>query len=181
MSQARDSDKLSLPVTERDRLQGSINASVTLVKYGGYQCPHSGQAYSIVKEIQKRLGGEVCFVFRHFPLIAIHAQAQKAAEAAEVAAAQGKFWEMHDMLFQHQQALDNGSLVEYAVMVDLDINRFLREMSAHIYAERVQEDLNSGISSGVVSTPTFFINGVRCQQSCNLENLLVAIAQASNS
>jgi protein-disulfide isomerase len=87
---------------------------------------------------------------------------------------------MHNILFEHQQTLDNGSLVEYAVMLSLDINRFLREMSGHIYAQRVQEDLRSGVSSGVVSTPTFFINGVRYKQACNLEGLLVAIAQASN-
>lgn len=180
MSQARDNDRLTLPVTQRDRLQGLIHAPVTLVKYGGYQCPHSGQAYIIVKEIQRQCGDQLCFVFRHFPLTAIHSQAQKAAEAAEVAAAQGKFWEMHDILFEHQQALDNGSLVEYAVMLSLDISRFLREMSGCVYAERVHEDLKSGVSSGVVFTPTFFINGVRYQRSCDLQGLLEVIAQASN-
>lgn len=180
MSQA-DNDRLKKPVTERDRIQGSIDAPIMLVKYGGYQCPHSGQAYIFVKEIQRRLGNQMCFVFRHFPLIAFHAQAQKAAEAAEVAAAQGKFWEMHDTLFQHQQSLDNGSLVEYAVMLNLDINRFLREMSECVYAEQVHADLRSGVCSGVVSTPTFFINGVRYQQACDLQGLLVAIARASNS
>lgn len=180
MSQKRDSERLTLPVGERDHIQGSMDAPVVLVEYANYQCTSCGQASVIVKEIQRQLGEQLCFVFRNFPLTQMHAHAQYAAEAAEVAAAQGKFWEMHDTLFAHQQALDDGNLVEYAVGLDLDISRFLRDMSAHVYANRVQEDFNSGVYSGVKGTPTFFINNVRHKNPWDRETLLAAIAKAGD-
>jgi protein-disulfide isomerase len=148
---------------------------MVLVEYGDYQCPYCGAAYPIVKQIQKELGTRLRFVFRNFPLTASHPEAEWAAETAEAAAAQGKFWEMHDTLFEHQQALDDTHLVLYAVALDLDKDRFVREMAEHVYADRVLEDLLSGAQSGVNGTPTFFINDVRHDNSYDLETLLAAI------
>ena len=126
----------------------------------------------------RQLGNGLCFVFRHFPLTQ-HPQAQKAAKAAEASAVQGKFWQMHNTLFKHQQALGNGFLVEYAIKVGQDIPQFLQDLSGYIYTERVQEDYNSGVSSGVSSIPTFFINDFRPQGAWNLESLIAAIEQRS--
>ena len=181
MTQKSVTAKLTVPVSERDHRQGPDTAPVTLVEYGDYECPYCGQAHLIVKEIQQRLGDQLRFVFRHFPLIQIHPHAEHAAEAAEAAAAQGKFWEMHDTLFEHQQALDDTHLVLYAVALDLDEDRFVREMAEHVYADRVLEDLLSGARSGVNGTPTFFINDVRHDNSFDLETLLAAIQAAMNS
>lgn len=179
MTQASDGNRLNLPVGKRDHIQGALNTRIVLVKYGDYQSPACGQAHLVVKQMQRQLGEQLCFVFRHFPLTQLHPQAQKAAEAAEVAAAQGKFWQMHDTLFEHQQALNNGYLVEYALEIGLDIPKFLQDMSGYIYAQRVQEDYNSGVSSGVSSTPTFFINSILYQGAWNLESLIAAIEAAS--
>lgn len=181
MSQASTPDRLMLPVGGRDHTRGPRDAPEVLVEYGGYQCPHSGQAYGIVQEIQQRLGDRLCFVFRHFPLTEIHPQAQKAAEAVECAGVQGRFWEMHDILFQRQPALGNGELVEYALELGLDMPQFLSTLAGRIYAERVYEDFESGVSSGVSSTPTFFINGVRHAGPWDLESLLAAIAAAGDA
>jgi protein-disulfide isomerase len=172
MSQALDNDKLTLNVGKRDHIAGLLNAPVLLLEYGDYQSPHCFEAYKIVKKLQRQLGEKLCFVYRHFPLTQIHPQAQKAALVAEGAGSQGKFWQMHDILFEHQQALDNGHLVEYALKLDLNISQFLQEMSARLHAPRVQEDFESGISSGVISTPTFFINGIRYLGTYDLENLI---------
>jgi protein-disulfide isomerase len=135
----------------------------------------------MIKAIQQQLGNRLGFVFRHFPQVSIHPQAQKAAEAAEAAAAQGQFWQMHDTLFEHQQALDNGYLVEYANDLGLDITQFLQAMWGHVYADRVTEDVESGLRSGVTTTPTLFINGIRYNDAWNLEGLLAAIARIENS
>ena len=132
----------------------------------------------IVKEIQLRLGDRLRFVFRNFPLTQSHPHAEHAAEAAEAASAQGKFWEMHDSLFEHQQALDDAHLVHYAAALQLDQEKFEREMTEHIYAPRVREDFLSGVRSGVNGTPTFYINGVRHDDSYALETLLAAIEDA---
>ena len=120
----------------------------------------------------------MCFVFRHFPLTQIHPHAEHAAEAAEAAGAQGKFWQMHDTLFEHQHALDDAHLVRYAAELKLDVDRFERELAEHVYANRVREDFLSGVRSGVNGTPTFFINGLRYDGSYDLEMLLAAIELA---
>ena len=166
--------KLNLPVNDRDHIQGPRTASVKLVEYGDYECPYTGQAYPIVKEIQKRLGDKLLFVFRNFPLREIHPHAEHAAEAAEAAAAQGKFWDMHDYLFEHQQALDDNHLLKYAAL-GIDTDKFRKEMSGHIYTSLIDKSLGEGIASGVEGTPTFFINGVRHNGSWDLETLLAAI------
>lgn len=170
--------KLVLPVTERDHSQGAETAPVTLVEYGDYECPYCGQAYPIIKNIQKRLKNKLHFVFRNFPITQVHPHAQHAAEAAEGAAAQGKFWEMHDYLYEHQKQLDDGHLKQYASAVGgMDTARFDDEMARHVYAGRVREDFMSGVRSGVNGTPTFYINGVRYDDSWDDETLLETIKQ----
>ena len=170
--------RLSLPVSDRDHAQGAADAVVTLVEYGDYECPHCGRAYPIVKEVQRRLGPQLRFVFRNFPLGEIHPHAQHAAEAAEAAAAQGRFWEMHDALFEHQGALDDRHLVQYATALALDDERLQRDLASHAYADRVREDFISGVRSGVNGTPTFFINGVRHDDAWDVESLVEALQAA---
>ena len=170
---------LAVPVSERDHTQGPATAPVTLVEYGDYECPYCGQAYLIVKETQLRLGDRLRFVFRNFPLTNAHPHAQHAAETAEAAAAQGKFWEMHDYLYEHQQALDDRHLLEAAEQVGLDAARFWQEIEAHSYAARVREDFLGGVRSDVNGTPSFFINGLRHDDSYDTETLLAALERAS--
>ena len=165
--------KLTLPVSsDRDHIQGRTSAPVTLIEYGDYECPYCGQAYPIIKEVQKQLGNKLCFVFRNFPLTEIHPHAQHAAEAAEAAAVQNRFWEMHDYIFEHQQALDDKHLEKYADNLGLNLAKFNNEMSSHVHAGRIREDFLSGIHSGVNGTPTFYINGMHYNDSWDLETLL---------
>jgi protein-disulfide isomerase len=165
--------KLTIPVKiGSDHIQGSANnnSPITLVEYGDYECPYTGMAYPIVKELIREFGNDkIRFVFRNFPLNDIHPHAQHAAEAAEASAAQNKFWQMHDYLFEHQKALDDGHLLEYAQKVGLeDIHKFKDDVSTHIYAPLIEESLKGGIDSGVEGTPTFFINGARYEDSFDL-------------
>src|SRR5579862_7735455 len=166
---------LTMPVGARDHIQGAAQATLTLVEYGDYECPHCGRAYPIVKEVQERMGAALRFVFRNFPLTEAHPHAEHAAEAAEAAAAQGRFWEMHDMLYEHQDALEDEDLVRYAKSLHLDVTRFVKEMEAGAYLERVRADFSSGVRSGVNGTPTFFINGARHDGPFDLASLLAAI------
>jgi protein-disulfide isomerase len=166
---------LTPPISDRDRSVGSLSAKIALVQYGDYQCLESGKAHQIVKTLQQNLGNQLCFVFRHFPRADIHPHAQHAAEAAEAATAQGKFWQMHDCLFANQASLSDGYLVEYAAMLDLDVERFLQDIAEDVRVERVRQDVESGIASGVITTPTFFINGTRYDGECGLTSLLTAI------
>jgi protein-disulfide isomerase len=173
--------KLILPVTsDRDHIQGSSTAHVTLVEYGDYECPYCGQAYPVIKEVQKRLGDKLQFVFRNFPLTEMHPHAQHAAEAAEAAAAQNRFWEMHDYLYEHQQALDDRYLEKYADYLGLDLAKFNTDMSSHVHADRIREDFLSGVRSGVNGTPTFYINEVRYDGSFDLETLLKTLRSVIN-
>jgi NhaA family Na+:H+ antiporter len=167
--------KLTPPLGERDHRQGPADAAVTFVEYGDYQCPHCRLAQSVVRDIQEQLGDRLCYVFRHFPISTAHPDAQRAAEAAEAAAAQGAFWKMHDYLYQHQEALDDKHLVQYAAELGLDAERFERELAEHIYADRVREDFLSGARSGVNGTPSFFINGERYDGPWDVESLLAEI------
>ncbi|MEM9266334.1 MAG: thioredoxin domain-containing protein [Cyanobacteria bacterium P01_F01_bin.13] len=161
-----------------DHVSGAENAGLTIVKYGCYQCPYSGQAHRLIRTIQQRLGQHVRLVFRHFPQIDLHPQAQKAAEVAEAAAAQGKFWQMHNLLFERQQALSDGCLVEYAAELGLEMSHFLKDVSGHVYEQRVQADLFSGIRMGVTCTPTLFINGIRQNGDDSLLQLLTVVIDA---
>lgn len=170
--------RLTLPVSERDHFQGNPNAPLTLVEYGDYECPYCGAAYPVVKQVQQRLENQLRFVFRNFPLTQVHPHAQSAAEAAEAAGGQGKFWQMHDTLYEHQDALDDLDLVQYATDLGLDVARFELDMTAHTYAPRVREDFLSGLRSGVNGTPTFFINGQRYDGSYDFASLLAALEAA---
>ena len=165
--------KLTLPVSiKRDHIQGKPGAPITLVEYGDYECPYCGQAYLILKQVQRQLKDKLRFIFRNFPLTQVHPHAQQTAEAAEAAGVQKKFWDMHDLLYENQQALDYYHLVEYATMLDLNIERFNNDLFSHVYAGRIHEDFISGVRSGVNGTPTFFINGVRYNDSWEYETLL---------
>ncbi len=179
MSRHATAARLALPVSDRDHIQGPRDAPVMLVEYGDYECPHCGRAYPIVQQIQRRMGRRLCFVFRSFPLRESHPHAQRAAEAAEAAGAQGKFWEMHDRLFERQFALEDDNLIEYAGDLGLDVARFWEELAARVYEPRVREDFRSGVLSGVNGTPTFFINGIRHDDSWDPEPLLAALERAA--
>jgi len=151
------------------------------VQYGDFECPSCGRAYPIVKEVQRRLGAKLRFVFRNFPLTESHPHAEHAAEAAEAAAAQGQFWEMHDTLYENQQALDDDDLVGYAEALGLDGSQFEEELSRHAHKARVREDFMSGVRSGVNGTPTFFINGVRFDDSWDPDTLTDALKAAART
>jgi len=180
MPDLSESPSLSLPVSEqRDHVQGPRAAPVTLVEYGDFECPYCGQAYPVVKELLSRQGGSVRLVFRNFPLAEIHPHARRAAEAAEAAGAQGKFWEMHDLLFERQDALGDEDLVGYASELGLDLDRFQVELAQNAYAGRVREDFMSGVRSGVNGTPTFFINGRRHDGNWDLASLTEAVTLAA--
>jgi protein-disulfide isomerase len=174
-----DGGHLTTPVSEQDHSQGPASAPVTLVEYGDYECPYCGAAYPIVKEVQRRLGDRLRFVFRNFPLTNAHPHAEHAAESAEAAGAQGRFWEMHDYLYEHQEALEDQDLAAYAAEIGLDVDRFDRDMTAQAFTARVRADFISGVRSGVNGTPSFFINGQRHNGSYDLESLLAAIERAA--
>jgi protein-disulfide isomerase len=173
-----DRGQIAPVIAESDHVQGSANAQVTLVEYGDFECPHCGRAYPIIKEIQRRLGAELRFVYRHFPLRDVHPHAQSAAEAAEAAGAQGEFWWMHDILFENQSELDDVSLIRYAERTGLDVRRFALDLQRRTFSHRVQQDHASGVQGGVHGTPTFFIDGIRHDLSFDLETLLLAIESA---
>jgi protein-disulfide isomerase len=171
---------LTLPVdADRDHVQGPADAPVTLVEYGDYECPFCGAAYPIVKRVQEQMGNRLRFVFRNFPITTSHPHAERAAEAAEAAAAQGRFWEMHDYLYEHQQHLEDTDLHGYAESLDLDVDRFDRELAENAHAARVREDFMSGVHSGVNGTPTFYIDGKRYDRSYDYDTLLAALEDAA--
>jgi protein-disulfide isomerase len=171
---------LTLPVSEeRDHVQGPADARVTLVEYGDYECPYCGAAYPIIKEVQARMGDRLRFVFRNFPISTAHPHAEQAAEAAEAAASQGPFWEMHDLLYENQKRLRDEDLRRYAEQLGLDVERFDRDLAEHVHAARVHEDFMSGVRSGVNGTPTFYINGARYDDSYDVETLLAALERAA--
>ena len=180
MSGIISKSQLRLPVAGRDHIQGPIDAPFALVEYGDYECPYCGRAYSIIKVVQERLGDRLCFAFRNFPLVNSHPHAEHAAEAAEAAGAQGKFWEMHNLLFENQDALDDEDLTQYAEALELDARRLIGEVLAGAHAARVQEDFRSGARGGVNGTPTLFINGVRYEGPPDAGALLTAFADALN-
>jgi protein-disulfide isomerase len=155
-----------------------VNASLTLVEYGDYQCPYCGAAYPEVKKVQKELGSELRFVFRNFPLTNMHEHAMNAAETAEAASAQGKFWPMHDFLYEHQATLGDPSVaLGYAKKLGLDTQRFEREIAQHMYQKRIKDDFMGGVRSGVNGTPTFYANGVRHDGDAVAKALIEALNQ----
>jgi protein-disulfide isomerase len=166
------------PVSAQDHSQGSLTAPLTLVQYGDYECPYTRQSTTIVRALQAQLGERLRFVFRNFPLIEIQPHALHAAEAAEAAAAQDKFWEMHDYIFHHQHTLEDADLLRFAEAVGLNQAQFQHDMQERHYLNRIEADLASGDQSGVAGTPTFFINGIRYDASWEQETLLAALTQS---
>lgn len=170
---------LTVPVNEHDHIRGSASAPVVLLEYGDFECPACGMAYPIVKALEAKLGAMLAVAFRHFPLSTVHPHAQRAAEAAEAAGAQRKFWAMHDCLFEHQDALEDTDLVDYAAQLGLDVPRFASDLGSHRYAPKVRADFTSGLRSGVNGTPTFFVNGVRHDGPYDAVSLLLSIQAAA--
>lgn len=181
-----DHNQLVVPPSEQDHRQGSLNARVVLVEYGDYQCSQCGELYTSIKAIQRQFEAtlygrdSLCFVFRHFPQPHIHPQAQKAAAATEAAGAQGQFWQMYEILLEHQQALENGYLAEYADRLGLNVPQFLRDLARGTYLDRINQDIESGIRSGVTHAPALFINGTRYRNALEIEPLLAAIVESGD-
>src|SRR5258708_538984 len=165
----------SLPMPDRDHIQGPVDAPIKLVEYGDYECPYCGEAYPVVKAIQERLGERLCFAFRNFPLANSHPHAEHAAEAAEAAGEQGRFWEMHDLLYENQDALEDEDLARYASELGLDARWLISAIEARAHAPRIREDFRSGARNGVNGTPSFFINGVRYDGITDVDELLAAL------
>ncbi|WP_411968806.1 DsbA family protein [Haloferax sp. YSSS75] len=173
-----DSPRLTVPVSDEDHVVGSATAPVTLVQYGDYECPYCGAAYPIVKDVLNELGDDVQFVFRNFPISGLHPHARHAAEAAEAAAEQGMFWEMHDYLYEHQTELEDENLLDYAATLGLDVELVERALETDAFDDRIQADFMSGVRSGVNGTPTFFINGRRYDRPWDKATLTSALEDA---
>lgn len=150
---------MSIDITKNDHMRGLANAPVVLVEYGDFQCPYCRDAYYILQRVKKQLGDRILFVFRNFPLMDLHPQAVEAALAAEVSAKQDKFWEMHDMLFENQKALERADLMEYAHRLHLNMIDFQEGFEQKEHLDKIKSDFKSGVNNGVQGTPTFFING----------------------
>ncbi|MFT3936215.1 MAG: thioredoxin domain-containing protein [Chitinophagaceae bacterium] len=157
---------------EHDHWQGHADAPIVLVEYGDYQCPHCGRAYPIIKSIQEKMGDQLRFAFRNFPLAEIHPYATSAAIAAEAAALQHKFWEMHDYIFEHQKKLNDIFLLRYAGQLQMNVEKFESDITSSALAQKVEKDFESGIRSGVNGTPSFFINGEKYNGSWEEQDFL---------
>jgi protein-disulfide isomerase len=180
MKRNEETVKLAVPVNRQDHILGPSTAPLTLVEYGDYQCVYCGDAYPVIKEVRQILGDKLRFVFRNFPLVEAHPFAEHAAEAAESAAARKRFWEMHDILFEHQDALEDEQLAQYAMDLGLDATALISEVEQGRFAPRIQEDFNGGVESGVNGTPTFFINDIRYEGEDTLRSLLAALEEAES-
>jgi len=173
-----ETNQLAVPVRRRDHIQGAMNAPLTLLEYGDYECPYCSQACELVKQITETLGARLRFVFRNFPLANIHPHAVHAAEAAEAAGAQGRFWEMHELLFAHQDALGDEDLGRYATELRLDDERVRREIDAGTHFGRIRNDFKNGVRSGVSGTPTFFVNDARYDGLLDSGSLIAALNES---
>lgn len=167
--------ELSEPAGPADHLRGPDEAVITLVEYGDFECPNCRQAAGAVKLLQARFEGRVRLAFRNYPLEQIHPHSLQAALAAECAGAQGKFWPMHDLLFENQERLQPGQILEYARTLGLDEQRFSAEMDNRAYLQQVRGHQRSGDASGVRATPTFFVNGRLQDVSFGLQSLFDAV------
>jgi len=165
------------PVSAQDHIQGPSDAPVTLVEYGDYQCPYCGEAHPVVKRLQKALGKQLRFVFRNFPLTQAHPYAMIAAELAEAAGLQGKFWQMHDWIFEHQDDLEPDILPSWAEKVGLDLTEFGNASKQEAVTKRILEDVEGADGSGVDGTPCFFINGTRYDGETDYDSLRTALRQ----
>lgn len=171
-------DPLLQPDAATDHILGPASARVTLVEYGDFQCPSCAQAHDALKIMLAHFGNDLRFAYRHFPQRATHPDAELAAEAAEAAGAQGRFWPFHDLLFEHRQHLKEKHLQDYARRLDLDMARYQYEMKDHVYLQRVQEHLQGGQHLGLRGTPGFYVNGVYTDVSFGLQHLHEAIERA---
>lgn len=170
---------LKVPVSSADHVQGPDGAVVTLLEYGDYECPFCKMAYPVVKRLQKHFGARLRFVFRNFPLRELHPHAQAAAETAEFAAVHGKFWEMHDLLYENQERLGDALLFELAEDLKLPAEELTQALESGRFTARVRADFGSGVRSGVNGTPTFFINGLRHDGPKEFPELLAAVEEAA--
>ena len=150
---------LKLAVNSADHHQGNVNAAITLVEYGDFECPYCGRAHPLVKRLLKERGNELHFVFRNFPLRESHPHAYISAVAAEAAGKQDKFWEMHDLIFENQDKLNEDYLLSLAEDIGLDLAQFAKDSKSKQILNKIEKDFESGIRSGVNGTPTFFLNG----------------------
>ena len=178
MSAVLHQPSLTVPIGDRDHVR-SPDGQLTLLEYGDYECPFCAAAAASVEQLMRIMGNEVRFAYRHFPLTQIHPHAQPAAEAAEAAGQQGRFWDMHELLFAHQDRLAPGDLIGYASTLRLDLRRFAVDLETHAHAPRVREDFLSGVRSGVNGTPTFFTNGVRHNGGYDVESLIEALRETA--
>lgn len=167
---------LKPPVGPQDHTQGNPDAPIQLVEYGDYECPFCGQAYWSVKAVQEALGDKILFVFRNFPLAQAHPHALAAAQSAEAAGLQGRFWEMHDVIYEHQDMLDEANLFRFAEALGLDMERFARDFASPEVAKKIRADFLSGARSGVNGTPTFFVNGERYDGSWAPQDFIAALS-----
>jgi diadenylate cyclase len=175
-----ESDGLE-PIGARDHARGPEDAPVTLVMYGDYECPYCGGAHPMLKELQERVGAQVRFVFRHFPLDSVHPRARRAAQAAEAAASQGRFWEIHDLLYERQGEVGEEDLMRYAAELGLDVGRFEEDLANDNHAWHIEEDRLGGDRAGVGGTPALFLNGVRYAGHLDLDGLLTTVEEAASS
>ena len=173
--ESADLSRLLLPIRPMDHVHGPEDAPNTLVEYGDYECPDCGRLYVVLRDLQKEIPSQLRIVFRHYPLSGVHHHAQQAAEAAEAAGAQGKFWEMHTLLFERQQALATKDLIRYAEELALDVARFRQELKNETYRERVRADFLAGVQNGVYGTPGLFLNGVRYDREWDKQSLRRAL------
>lgn len=171
-------DRLLRPDEATDHIFGPASAAVTLVEYGDFECPLCLQAHGVLQPMFSHFGDQLRFVFRHFPLREVHPHAELAAEAAEAAGAQGKFWPMHDLLFTHSQQLKEKHLLGYAAQLELDLPRYQNAINDQVYLQRVQEHMQVGRQLGVRSTPAFYVNGVFTDASVSLQHLHEAVDKA---
>ncbi|MEO7128872.1 MAG: DsbA family protein [Rhodoferax sp.] len=174
-------DPLLKPDAATDHILGPASAEVTVIEYGDFECPSCGQAHSAVKIMLDHFGPQLRFVFRHYPQREIHPHAELAAEAAEAAGAQRMFWPFHDLLFAHQQQLQDKQLLDYAGDIGLDLPRYKAEMLDHVYLQRVQEHLAGAQHLGIRATPTFYVNGAVTDASLGPQHLHQAIERALNA
>jgi protein-disulfide isomerase len=166
---------LKVPVTAEDHIQGDPDAEITLLEYGDYECPHCGRAHPIVKRVQKHFGRRLRFVFRNFPLSQVHPNAQTAAETSEFAGAHGRFWEMHDLIYENQDRLGLPLFLMLAERLGLDVPALRDALTGGEFEPRVRRDFLSGVRSGVNGTPTFFINEQRHDGPWEFEDLVTAL------
>jgi len=172
-----NNSQLLLPIQPDDHVEGLPHARYALVEYGDYECPACGTLFQTIRQLHTKFGADVRLVFRHYPLSGIHPHAEMAAEAAEAAAAQGRFWEMHDLLFEHQDALRTRDIYKYCEHLALDSQRFRTELKEHKYEDKVREDFRRGVANGVYGTPGLFMNGIRHNGALDLDSILIKLKE----